>query len=246
MQGAAGNIVSPDDSANYLLFLALLRSSLPPSALITAAVAVTPFASSSPPTPLTSVAAFSAVLDYILLMDYDVWGASDSNPGPNAPLSDACGNSTQPNGSAVGAIRAWTTAGFEKGKILLGVPSYGYVQNSAATTLRQRRGPVPLSPEEPADILSLAATAPSPASHRLTGIEGSQIQFVDLVKQGVVPRSPIDGTSDWASEGGFQRYWDACSSTVCLLFSVIFDFLITAVRCVAFSRVVVAETAGDI
>lgn len=75
-------------------------------------------------------------------MNYDVWGAS-STPGPNAPLSDACPNSNQPNANEASAIRTWTAAGMPASKILMGVPSYGYISSSTATTLVHKRSIIP-------------------------------------------------------------------------------------------------------
>lgn len=64
--------------------------------------------------------------------------AASSKPGPNAPLSDACGNSSQPNANALAALRAWTAAGFAPSQLVLGVPSYGYMSRSSATHLQSR------------------------------------------------------------------------------------------------------------
>jgi chitinase len=63
-----------------------------------------------------------------------VWGSS-STPGPNAPLSNACGTSSQPADSAQAALNQWTKAGFPANKLLLGLPTYGYVSQSTATHL---------------------------------------------------------------------------------------------------------------
>lgn len=71
--GNDGNIVSPQDSANFLQFLTLLRSSLPPTARITAATQTTPFVDQNGQ-PMKDVSAFAKVLDWILIMNYDVWG----------------------------------------------------------------------------------------------------------------------------------------------------------------------------
>ena len=61
-------------------------------------------------------------------------GAS-STPGPNAPLGNLCGTSSQPQASAQAAFAQWTGAGFPANKLLLGLPLYGYVSKSKATTL---------------------------------------------------------------------------------------------------------------
>jgi chitinase len=71
--GAAGNAVSPDDSANYLRLLQDMRAALPADALITTATQVWPFAGPDG-NPLADVSAFAEVLDWILIMNYDIWG----------------------------------------------------------------------------------------------------------------------------------------------------------------------------
>ena len=73
--GQSGNTATPTDSANFLCFLILLRSALPPAARITAATQSMPFAGPDG-NPMTDVSAFAGVLDWILLMNYDVWGCT--------------------------------------------------------------------------------------------------------------------------------------------------------------------------
>jgi chitinase len=102
------------------------------------------------------VADFGTYLDYITIMNYDVnQGRSSSpfflshslktalteadraasaNPGPNAPLKD-CSGTSQPGASAQGAIQSWTGAQFPASHILMGVPAYGYVSDSTATSI---------------------------------------------------------------------------------------------------------------
>lgn len=142
VQGAGSNDVSPSDTTNFLSFLRSLRTSLGPSALLTAAVSTSPFfipsANSSSSTAIFN--AFGQVLDYILIMNYDVHDNTAPTPGSNAPLlshGPACA-STTPTVSAELAIDDWTSAGFPAEKILLGVPSYGYTDSSSATKLTER------------------------------------------------------------------------------------------------------------
>lgn len=120
-----------------------------------------------------------------------------SNPGPNAPLSDACQNSSQPAASVAAAISAWTTAGFPSNKLVLGVPSYGYISPSSATQLRQRD-----------------ENTPPPSVHAVTdeGTDTGQVQFRELVRQNVLCEDPA-GPGTYVGCGGFTRGWDACSST---------------------------------
>ena len=72
-QGEGSNIVSPQDSANFLSMLQLLRRSLPRTARLSAAVADAPFVGPNG-RPLQDVSGFSAVLDWVNIMNYDVFG----------------------------------------------------------------------------------------------------------------------------------------------------------------------------
>lgn len=194
-RGDPRNYVGANDTANFFEFLSLLRGTLPRTARISAAVQTTPFADATGQ-PMKDVRLFANILDWLLIMNYDVWGAS-SSPGPNAPLSDACRNSTQPTANAEAAIKAWTAAGVPPSKLVLGVPSYGYISTSPATRLRQRD-----------------QNASLPNVHALTdgGANEGQVQFCGLVRQGVLRRDPTS-PGGYVGGSGFTREWDACSST---------------------------------
>lgn len=71
--GNKGNIENPNDSANFLAFLQLLRRTLPPAAKISAATMTVPW-SDPQGNPLRDVSGFASVLDWILVMNYDTWG----------------------------------------------------------------------------------------------------------------------------------------------------------------------------
>ncbi len=71
-KGESGNQVSTSDSVNYLQFLSLLRKTLPTGAALTAAVDHMPFVDGNG-VPLKNVSAFAQQLDWILIMNYDVW-----------------------------------------------------------------------------------------------------------------------------------------------------------------------------
>ena len=78
-EGNPGNCVSADDTANFLLFLQLLRATLPRTAKITAAVQPEPLVGSDG-NPMADVSEFAKVLDWVLIMNYDVWGCMYSCP----------------------------------------------------------------------------------------------------------------------------------------------------------------------
>lgn len=64
-QGVGCNAISPDDSANFLLFLQALRATPAGSKIIlSAAVGITPF-NGPDSTPMTDVSGFATVFDYI-------------------------------------------------------------------------------------------------------------------------------------------------------------------------------------
>ncbi|KAI8986628.1 glycoside hydrolase [Trametes punicea] len=134
-QGIGCNIISPDDSQNFLSFLQALRADPAGKNLtLSAAVGITPFAGTDG-NPMSDVSAFAKVLDYVAIMNYDVWGSWSNAVGPNAPLNDTCAPAADQQGSAVSAVKAWTGAGFPANQLVLGVASYGHsfkVSNSAA------------------------------------------------------------------------------------------------------------------
>lgn len=226
-QSTQGSQSDPSDTANFQTFLTELRQALPQGAIISAAVAHNPWRGSNGQ-PVPSVARAASALDYILIMNYDVWGSS-SNPGPNAPLADLCGNSTQPQANAAAGVKQWAAAGMPRNKILMGIPSYGYINTSGKTKLRQRslkdemlaiRDATPHAPRTApqSDVPSgkvgrydaryLSKRATLTADDGSTG--SGQINFKTLIKQGALKK----GSSGLFEAGnGFTKYWDNCSNT---------------------------------
>ncbi len=82
IQGASSNAVSGSDSANFLSFLTELRAALPTGALISTATQVWPFADANG-NPMSDVSGFAKVIDWILIMNYDVWGCRSSHTFPH-------------------------------------------------------------------------------------------------------------------------------------------------------------------
>ncbi|KAF6750408.1 glycoside hydrolase superfamily [Ephemerocybe angulata] len=115
----AGNPYSANDAANLLALMKALRTQLGTCAILAAAVSHLPWLGSNGK-PLTDVTDFAAVMTYINIMNYDVWGASGT-PGPNAPMGNLCGTSKQPQASAQAALAQWKTAGFPANKQSLGL-----------------------------------------------------------------------------------------------------------------------------
>ena len=72
------------------------------------------------------MSAFAKVLDYVAIMNYDMWGPWSATVGPNSPLDDACAPEQSRVSSAISAVKAWTSAGFPAKQLVLGVPGYGH------------------------------------------------------------------------------------------------------------------------
>jgi chitinase len=126
LQGIGCNIVSPDDTSNFLTFLQELRStSAGQDLILSAAVYTTTFADATGQ-PSNNLSEFSHVLDHISIMNYDTKSTPSSGAAPNAPLDDACAPSGSQTGSARSAVSAWMAAGFSAYQIVLGVPAYGH------------------------------------------------------------------------------------------------------------------------
>ncbi|KDN39765.1 glycoside hydrolase family 18 protein [Tilletiaria anomala UBC 951] len=236
--GAGNNQKSAADAANLQTFFQELRSALPQGALITAAVPHLPWIGSNG-SPVRSVARAASVIDYVFIMNYDVWGSS-SNPAPNAPLANLCDNSTQPQASAAAGVRQWVAAGMPASKIMLGLPAYGYVSNSGVTSIREGRRELSIEQQQQQGQMTLPAAhrrfasqagAMDPPgyrggrfdrrllSHRALSsasftkkpaLTEGQTPFRTLVTRGaLVKRS--DGTYD--AGAGWTRRMDRCSDT---------------------------------
>ncbi|KZP30284.1 glycoside hydrolase family 18 protein [Athelia psychrophila] len=215
----AGQPYSSADSANFLLFLKSFRSKLGSSKIISAAVTQLPWLGSNGK-PLTNVSAYTDEMTYVNIMNYDV-NSSSAHPGANAPLSNACGTSSQPTATAAAAFKQWTAAGCPASKLLLGLPLYGYVSKSTATKL-SGSFKEPGASDEEADVGKTVGQA-HPRQRARHGAEdgeaatgdlnswfGQQIPFNSLLSSGALVKNS-DGT--YGAANGYTRAWDSCSST---------------------------------
>lgn len=76
IQGLGCNTISPNDTANFLAFLKEIRADeFGSTLLLSAATAISPFADENG-TPSTDVSGFAEVLDWIAIMNYDLWVCS--------------------------------------------------------------------------------------------------------------------------------------------------------------------------
>ncbi|KAF7352493.1 Glycoside hydrolase family 18 protein [Mycena venus] len=103
------NTMNANDAANFLAFIQELRADPVGSKLVlSTASAIFPFTNRRG-NPSADVSAFSKVLDYIAIMNYDI----------NAPEKFQAG-------SAVSGVKAWNAAGIPLNQLVLGVASYGH------------------------------------------------------------------------------------------------------------------------
>ncbi|KAJ7030057.1 glycoside hydrolase family 18 protein [Mycena alexandri] len=184
----AGNAYGPADTANFLVLLKDLRKSLGMSKIISAAVTDLPWLGPNG-SPLTDVSVYAAELTYVNIMNYDINGGWSSDPGPNAPLGNLCGNSSQPAYSAQAAFKQWTAAKFPASKLLLGLPLYGYVFNSTKTTLASFT--LPESAEEAEDSKASDIT-----------VEDADVEPVDEVESAIrgANKEPVHVDTSESSE----------------------------------------------
>ncbi|KDR78221.1 hypothetical protein GALMADRAFT_138343 [Galerina marginata CBS 339.88] len=225
----AGQPYSSADSANLLSLFKLLRSALGTSKVISSAVTQLPWLGANG-SPLTDVSAYAAVMTYVNIMNYDVWGAN-ATPGPNAPLGNLCGTSWQPSASAQAALAQWTAAKFPASQLILGLPLYGYVSQSSKSVLTGSFAPSPdmvlLQKAEENGVDGKMAVASfhngarahvapkstdqvTAATANLQSYWGQQIAFKDIVGSGALVKAS-NGT--YGQGGGFTMAWDNCSDT---------------------------------
>ena len=124
-QGIGCNVVNPQDSDNFLAFIEELRKDEIGCNLILTAAVVSPFYGPNSQ-PSKNVKGFARVLDWVAIMNYDIWGSWSPTVGPNAPLYDSCAAPANRVGSAESFVDAWEAAGMPRHKIVLGVGSYGH------------------------------------------------------------------------------------------------------------------------
>lgn len=100
---------------------------------------------------------------------------------------------------------------------MLGLPAYGYVSRSTAETLRSRRRS-PTGLVKARDVATTDPTANGSVIVTVTSEAGSadsgEVQFNSLITQGALVRNAPGASPAFVGAGGFQRQWDACSSTV--------------------------------
>jgi chitinase len=211
-QGIGCNTISSKDTANFLAFLQELRTdALGKTLILTAATATVPFIGSNG-NPSTDVSGFSKVLDFIAIMNYDVWGPWSPTVGPNAPLDDTCATSANQAGSAVSAVKKWNAAGIPLNQLVLGVAGYGHSFGIRKANAFKSGSSTVLASYPPFDANDLPAGDPwdDPAGIDVCGAQqsvGGNIDFWGLIEKGFLN---VDGTP----KQGIASAFDTCSQTV--------------------------------
>ncbi|KAI3396840.1 hypothetical protein diail_11611 [Diaporthe ilicicola] len=122
-QGLGCNAINDNDTTNFLTFLQELRQQAPKLTL-TAATSLLPWNDASGKSS-TDLSGFADVLDYLMIMNYDIYGGWSTTAGPNAPLDSAC-DARNNQGSGKLGVQAWIDAGVPADKIVLGLAAYGH------------------------------------------------------------------------------------------------------------------------
>jgi len=151
-QGIGCNTISKQDTPNFLSLLRELRvHQVGRRLILTAAAPITPWL--DPNDKPSDISPFAELLDYIAIMNYDLWGSWSPAVGPNAAINDTCAPPQYQQGSAVSAVQAWTSAGLPKNRLVLGVGSYGHsflVNESVALMEQGKIAAYPqFEPEQP-------------------------------------------------------------------------------------------------
>lgn len=225
-QGAGCNVINPQDTPNFLSFLQELRTAEPNITLSTA-TSIAPWNDASGQ-PSADLSEFAKVLDYVAIMNYDIWGSWSDSVGPNAPLDDTCAPAADQQGSAVSAVKLWTAAGIPANQLVLGVAGYGHsfdvstsaafaaTQDASATSTSQPAGTTPLAAYPSFDKTHQPfgdnRDADAPAGPDQCGVfqpggPSGIFNFAGMIEQGILDQN---GT---AVKGvGFR--FDSCSQTV--------------------------------
>ena len=242
--GAGCNVKSPQDSDNLLSFLQELRAAGPNLTLSAATQIFTPLDANTQ--RMTNVSGFAQVLDYVEIMNYDVWGSWSSSVGPNSPLNDTCAPKNDQQGSAVAGLQNWVNAGMPANQIVLGVASYGHstfvssanatagigsgVDSTASNTRPSGTTPITLYAGFDSTRSTLGDSWDSlPASTKpvlddcgqlVTPAPDGIFNFVGMVEMGILDNN---GTV----KPGFGFVYDDCSQTVRFCSLIVRELVLT-------------------
>lgn len=130
--GLSTNIRRPEDKQNFTLLLQKLREKLDARGAIDGKHYLVTFAGagSSSYVNNTELSVLQQYVDYGNIMTYDIHGTWDKYTDFNAPLYNNSDVSPQYKWSVDSSVNTWLNAGFPIGKLVMGVPFYGYKYTS--------------------------------------------------------------------------------------------------------------------
>jgi len=123
-QGLGCNVINKDDTANLLAFFQELRAKQTRPLSVTASASLFPW-NDATGSASTDLSGFADVLDYAMLMGYDIWGPWLPTAGPASPLRRSC-DSRNNQGSLEESVDKWIAAGIPANKLVMGVPAYAH------------------------------------------------------------------------------------------------------------------------
>ncbi len=125
--GMAGNVERSQDKANFTLLMAKLREKLDAQGKLDGRQYLLTFAGGAQAFYTNiELDKLGAYVDFATIMTYDMHGPSTSSVTDlNAPLYTPSESSPQYQWSCDAAVKLWTSRGFPKNKILMGIPFYG-------------------------------------------------------------------------------------------------------------------------
>lgn len=134
--GMPGNVKRAADKQNFTLLMKKLRERLDAqgakdgkSYLLSMAGASSGFYRNN-----VELSKLQQYVDFVNVMSYDLHGTWDSKTGFNAPLYRDPGSVFASESSVDDSLQGYLKAGVPAGKLVMGVPFYGYKYDSAANT----------------------------------------------------------------------------------------------------------------
>ena len=134
--GQPGVIHRPQDKQNFTLLLQAIRDALDKQSKRDGKTYSLTIAGAVGGGYLSCIEpkAVANIVDHIFLMTYDIHGPWSSYADFNAPLYTPSGSSPQSRYSVSDGVKAWLAAGVPAGKLVLGMPLYGYIYQGVKST----------------------------------------------------------------------------------------------------------------
>ncbi|RGP77148.1 hypothetical protein FLONG3_4663 [Fusarium longipes] len=208
-QGLGCNVINDNDTANFLEFLKELRKdTVGKDLLLTAAGSLFPW-NDKTGSASKDLGGFADVLDYIMIMNYDLYGAWADVAGPDAPLSRSC-DKRNTMGAGDEAVARWTDAGLPTSQLVLGLPNYAHGFKVNATSAFGRNHKLNLYPAQNSTDRFQGSSWDDDAPIDSCGNAnppGGTYPFWSLIKEAKF----LDESGNPAP--GIAYTWDKCSKT---------------------------------